>query len=246
MWVPTVMDVSTFLQSSQDVWTSLSIPNGSTVGIVDSSFNPPNFAHVKLAHLCRVSFNDCYIVFLLGTGNADKPSVSTDELRNRIEMINLMIDGEFPNDARVGWGLTTKSKFVDKAEAVTRNRDVNAIFAMGFDTLVRLGDQRFYTEPVKEVLSHLFEKVCVLVLTRDEDGISKTPDIKNTSSQVRFLPNSVFAPYVNRIYVHVSREDTYGISSTLARRSVQDLRRAAPRAVADYVVAHDLYNIKEN
>ena len=239
------MDAGAFITSNQAFQYTIEIPENATVCIVDSSFNPPNLAHKKLADLCLGRFPGCYILFMLATGNADKPSVDTESLQHRVNMMELMVKHEYSNNTKVGTALITMPRFIEKADVVKAALPTNEIvFAMGYDTLLRLGMQQYYSEPVSDVLKHFFSKTSVLVLAREEDGVSKTPAMEEASKQLESInKKDSFSAFIKQIFIEPAGKDTFGVCSSAARKSKDGLYHNSPVAVADYAIKHNLYNI---
>lgn len=239
------MDVGEFITSNQAFQCTLEIPKNATVCILDSSFNPPNFAHKKIADLCLSRFPNCILLFMLATGNADKPSVNVAALQHRVNMMKLMASHEYRANPKVGLALITMPRFIDKADAVKAILPKNEIvFAMGYDTLLRLGMQQYYSEPVTDLMTDFFSKTSVLVLAREEDGITKTPHMEDASEQAEAISKNVlFGQFANQIYVEPAGDDTFGVCSSAARQSKEGLYQKSPSSVADYAMEHNLYNL---
>ena len=239
-----MISVEEFHESGAPVHFNEPIAAGSTVCVLDSSFNPPTYAHVKLGKLCQQQYPGCVLIFSLAIGNVDKPTASDKELNERVSMIEAMILSEFSTlKDNVRLALTTVVQFVKKTLALhTVLPTAQLVFAMGYDTLVRLGYQKYYDRPVSEVLSTFFDLCQVLVLTRASDSITKMPEVGDINSQANIC-GSVFDEFTNRICVKVSSADTQSVSSSRARTSKENLKKLTPKFVSEYAITNNVYNL---
>lgn len=222
-----------FVASGHEI--ALSCPVSGTLGIVDASFNPPNYAHAKLAMLCREYYPDCTIVLMLATGNADKPAAPLDQLVHRYEMMKLLAN---EIGGSVSLALTTQPFFVNKARALHKNApDSLQIYAMGFDTLYRILDQKYYQDPVVDVMSNLFEYAQILALTRNADEISGSVNL-GLRDQLEYAGKN--------IKMVTATGQTNQVSSSRARKAYssgdfEELARICPQSIIDYIKSNSLY-----
>lgn len=156
-----------FLTSAEDfrvVYNTL--PRAKTVLVLDSLFNPPHLAHLNLVEqsLQRAP-PGLAIMMLLSVQNADKAPAPAS-FDQRLDMMYLMsqwLEKKYPQLA-VSIAVTTHAKFVDKATAIGRP---GLQFLVGFDTLVRLVDAKYYAgRDVASVLRPFFAQNRVFCLTR--------------------------------------------------------------------------------
>lgn len=238
------MDVEKFIHSGAPVQLSETITEGTSLCFVDSSFNPPNLAHSNLVQLCLEKFPRSVVVLQLATGNADKPTVSIEQLQSRANMMEILARTEFNGHGKVILGLTTAVKFAEKAKLANNAFPGSKIvFAMGFDTLWRIGDQRYYNEPVENVLRQFFAASGVLLLTRNGDSASQLPEgMVDAPQQPQVLQESpLFSPYLGKIHVFDAVPKTDQVSSSRARSSLSQLKRCVPAAVVEYIRRNRLY-----
>lgn len=238
------MDVQEFVQSEARIQLSESIPEGVPLCFVDSSFNPPSHAHSKLVQLCLEKFPDGVVALQLAIGNADKPTVPIQQLQTRADMMQLLAQSEFGEHRKVILGLTTAVQFAEKADLVHhtfRNRKV--VFAMGFDTLLRVGDQRYYSESVETVIKRFFETAEVVVLTRNSENASKFPEgMVDAPLQAQVIKESpLFSKYMDKIHVFEAGPETDQVSSSQARSSFRQLQRCVPESLVKYIRSNNLY-----
>lgn len=153
-----------------------------TLYVLDSSFNPPTFAHLRIASTAlQERFQpSSHLILLLSTQNADKPSKPAP-FEDRLAMMEL-----FAHDLRshLGEGLATslwKSPrflelmpaidiavtkhpyFVDKAAAIEASgaypTPLEQVHLTGYDTLIRILDPKYYPPThTLEPLASLFTK----------------------------------------------------------------------------------------
>lgn len=234
------MDVNGFLDSRQVLRLDRPIEQ-EPLCIVDSSFNPPNFAHIKLAQLGLEHVPGSIVVFLLATGNADKPAASPTEFVHRVELMKRAALHVDPTGSRVRVGLTTAPFFIDKAQAFHNEFKANRLlFMVGYDTLVRFVDQKYYKEPVSQVLNKFFDAAEMMVLTRRDESIKANVEI-DPKKQIE-AGNELVGIHKSRVHFILSQDDTVDISSSRARASLQDLQACSPASVVEYAVEHNLYS----
>lgn len=207
----------------------------SAVCVLDASFNPPTKAHAMLAAAARDAYENATIILMLGVANADKPALSPQEVETRLAMMRLLA-AEIGAPTRIA--LVVHSFFIDKARSLASVLPkVRRIFVMGFDTAVRFCDQKYYSEPVAAVLTQFFAVAELLVVTRQPDALSGTPDL--SISEQRKLLRSKLALFGHR--VRVIDRPTDGVSSSRARASTEGLWECAPPSIATYAEQHKLY-----
>ena len=110
-----------------------------------------------------------------------------------------------------------RARFVDKSQALRPHfpPDTLFTFVLGYDTLVRLFDPRYYSDMPKE-LDRLFDVSCVVAINRTD----------NTLEDVhRFLRRPECAAYLGRIKAMGLDPAFSSVSSTQVR---ERLRRGEP------------------
>lgn len=235
-----MLSVAEFLKSGRSAVCSEPVHDNATVCVVDASFNPPTYAHLTLAKKCLDLFPNSTLVFLLSTGNVDKPSAEPAQLQSRVGMIAAMMESEFKcADTRLA--LTNESQFLDKAKALNQIiRNPEIVFAVGWDTFVRIEMQKYYSRPVPAVLADLFAVAELVVLTRAEDHLTKMAAAPPVQDQ-KISNDSPFLPFKNKIHIVESDSSTAQVSSSQARSSLQSLRALTPKAVAEYAIEYKIY-----
>lgn len=147
--------------------------------ILDSSFNPPHLGHLsmikrgiidmKLVGMNVSTVNYKSVLLLFSIHNADKGFADVANYVKRLEMMKEMC--EFINEEMgiaCGIGLTDSSLFVDKGDLIStwvNNQSVEKVFLVGYDTVIRIFDPKYYTESVDKVMIPFFtnNKICVFL-----------------------------------------------------------------------------------
>lgn len=164
--------------------------------ILDASFNPPTKAHLAIATSALDDDSSDprsakRLLLLLATANADKPAQPAS-FEQRLEMMTILAqdtirDLDDPRSkedngatVRVDIGITKYPYFIDKASAIDESgayrSDMNGkgpeqVHLIGFDTLLRLLDPKYY--PSSRGIGPLepfFEKCRVRVTMRTDDA----------------------------------------------------------------------------
>ncbi len=184
---------------------------------LSASFNPLTLAHVWLIQeASRISPPD-EVLLLLARANVDKV-VAGLPLERRLSLLESFVE------SRPAWSVAAVShgRFVDKTEAIFQHypEGTRLVFIVGFDTLVRLFDPKYY--PDREAsLSTLFGASQFIAANRAPDPPEAVTD---------FLARPDVAPYEHRIRVIQLPADVAAISATAVRA-----RLARGQSVTDLV-----------
>ena len=143
-------------------------PSVPTVVVLDSSFNPPTLAHMRMAKSALGATPEPRrILLLLATNNADKeakPAAFPHRLAMMLEFARDLQEGEIGDGGGMGVtvdvGLTTQAYFSSKAEAVEesgiyarhgevesqppRKERLQQVYLAGFDTVIRIFNPKYY------------------------------------------------------------------------------------------------------
>lgn len=161
--------------------------------VLDSSFNPPTLAHLRIASsalLERLEPNS-RLLLLLATQNADKPSkpasfedrlammeLFAHDLRAHLAAKSSAADDPDPSGSdrmpTIDIGVTKKPYFVDKALAIEGSgcypAPLEQVHLTGYDTLIRIFNAKYYPpEHTLEPLSPLFSRHRLRVTLRPDD-----------------------------------------------------------------------------
>lgn len=191
-----------FASSSQTIEILRTLPHAppkqssppKTIYVLDSSFNPPTRAHLRICTSAllhdRPKAEPKRLLLLLATQNADKaPKPAAFE--QRLAMMSIfaeeMVMEMTAEDGREGLvvdvGVTKKARFVDKARVIEEcgeyssiddergKKPIEQVHLTGFDTLVRLLDIKYYPPGhTLAPLEGLFGKHRVRVTRRTGDA----------------------------------------------------------------------------
>ncbi|GBC99595.1 nicotinate-nucleotide adenylyltransferase [bacterium HR17] len=200
---------------------------GQQLGVFSGSFNPPTIAHVRLCEIAQAHLHLHEILLLLAVVNVDKPLFGF-ALTERLAMMTALAQ------ERSDWSVAACShgRFVEKAQAIADSYPAGTQiwFLVGYDTLVRLFEPRFYPDvPMSQALQQFFALAHLAVMPR---GDADEPTVR------QFLERPEVQPFAHRISVLPSDVSIRWISSTLVRQrlergeSVDDL---VPSAVAKFL-----------
>ncbi|KXS12840.1 hypothetical protein M427DRAFT_59160 [Gonapodya prolifera JEL478] len=119
--------------------------------VLDSSFNPPTLAHQRLVSLAQRAFPPSSLplsyLLLLATSNMDK-QITGASLADRLVMMERTAERLAELDGHiVGVACTSAGRFLEKAQVIRRylgGGDWRAHFLLGWDTVVRFFDEKYY------------------------------------------------------------------------------------------------------
>lgn len=206
--------------------------------ILDSSFNPPHMGHFSLIkesleYDYKSALNKKSVLLLLSVKNADKIKPRPAHFSHRIEMMIKLADHINQSfDVNVNVGLTNHAKFADKSKSVIeyiKSQNASLIsktkltFLVGFDTLVRILDAKYYTpEPLSVALGDFFNFSDIFCLTRSDGSFS----IEEQNDYIKSISNGekleVPKQWASNIYLVQNEEaDISNISSSNIRSNVQ-------------------------
>jgi len=152
------------------------VPPPKILYILDSSFNPPTLAHLRIATSALLkdhspSPSPKRLLLLLAIQNADKePKPASFEQRLAMMQIfasdimsSISADIESGEKIGVDIGVTKLPYFIDKAAAIEEStvypRDTQQVHMTGFDTLIRILDPKYYgPDHSLKVLEPFFNK----------------------------------------------------------------------------------------
>jgi nicotinic acid mononucleotide adenylyltransferase len=179
---------------------------GGMLGVLPASFNPPTSAHEALVREAGalVAFDEILLI-------VDQQAMDKERMGAPLEDRLLMLLALYGDDARISVGISNRGLFLEKVEAMRRvyaREDTEIYFIVGYDTIVRVLDAKYYADRNK-ALHALFAQARFLVANRgggDERGLRELFGIEeNRPFAAQVLP-LVLPPALTRI------------SSTLVRR----------------------------
>jgi nicotinic acid mononucleotide adenylyltransferase len=199
------------------------------VAVLPAAFNPPTLAH---AHLLELGTRDPDIdssAALLTTRNVDK-DLHGASLEQRVEML-LALAASQPL-AVLG---TNQARLTDQSRALAAAFPaVEWDFVVGYDTLVRLFDPRYYGDMNVE-LAPFFARHRLIATNRAHHS---------TAEVRRFVESNPAAnAHAGRILVRELHDEPASYSSTASRNHAATGEALAqlPVPVAAYIQAHGLY-----
>jgi len=139
--------------------SSASLPRGGSIAVLDSSFNPPTFAHMHMLDAAAQRFGASRRLLLLAKQNADKPVVGAS-LVQRLQMMELLARDDAT--AATLCGVTAHPLFVDKASALRAlcGPETTIYLLVGFDTWERIVDPKYYAPGGRDAaMASLFGRV---------------------------------------------------------------------------------------
>ncbi|OJJ44699.1 hypothetical protein ASPZODRAFT_153594 [Penicilliopsis zonata CBS 506.65] len=217
--------------------------------VLDSSFNPPTTAHLRIAvsALLDKPTVSSRLLLLLATQNADKPSkpaLFEDRLAMmelfagdlleyvRANLLETATQGEQPQLLpQIDIGVTKRPYFVDKAveieEAAIYPPTLEQVHLTGYDTLIRIFDTKYYPP------SHTLQPLAPF-LSRHRLRVTLRPDSDwgGREEQKAFLLNLAQGgreseggqrEWASRLdFVEGKQPGDRAVSSTIARQAVRD------------------------
>ncbi|KAL9115402.1 MAG: hypothetical protein Q9227_000723 [Pyrenula ochraceoflavens] len=154
--------------------------------VLDSSFNPPTTAHLRIAlsalHNDSRGTDPKRLMLLLATQNADK-GTKPAPFEDRLVMMTLMAadaveqcNASLQSDLAVDVAVTKKPFFHDKAAAIDESRVYGdeipeQIHLLGFDTIIRMFNTKYYPpEHTLAPLEPFFSKHRLRMTYRPDNG----------------------------------------------------------------------------
>lgn len=160
--------------------------NDSILLVLDSSFNPPHWGHYTLIKKSYEYYHQLYpdkeinVLLLLSVQNADK-AAKPASFDKRVEMMCVMGGILTQNFDKLSCsvGLTIFGKFIDK-DKIIRDRffsDGKIIYLVGFDTITRIFDPKYYTPETPAIaLKEFMKQTEFCCLTRHDDESDNDSD----------------------------------------------------------------------
>jgi nicotinamide-nucleotide adenylyltransferase len=184
---------------------------------LSASFNPLTVAHVWLIQVASRSLPCDEILLVLARTNVDK-AVAGFPLERRLGLLARFAESR----PACSVAACSHGRFVDKADAIRPHYPAGTrlVFLVGFDTLIRLFDPKYYADRDAS-LSALFGVSEFIVANRAPDP---------SEAVTAFLARPDVVPYAHRIRVIQLPPDVAAISATAVRA-----RLARGESVTDLV-----------
>jgi nicotinic acid mononucleotide adenylyltransferase len=203
-------------------------PLSGRIAVLPSAFNPPTAAHVALLEV-GIEGGAHAAAALLSTKNVDK-SLSGATLAQRVDMLLALSSGR----SSMAVLATNAARIADQAAALRQaHPHADFDFVVGFDTLVRLFEPRYY-DNMEQQLETFFSYHRVVATNRGQAGVDLV---------VSYVEGEVPGRFRERILIRELHEFPASLSSTVARDEAARMGRplSVPSEVADYIERHRLY-----
>ena len=198
---------------------------GEKLGIFSGSFNPITIAHIKMIEEAQVRFQLDEMLLLLAKANVDKDEFGMP-LAGRI----LTLKGFAEEGNNVSIGISSHGRYIDKIGALKAVYPENTEyhFIVGYDTLVRIFNAKYYTDITNE-LRDLFSQCRFIVANRENVNIETIKE---------FLDAPLVQPYSSYISC-LKLPDFYAdVSSTEVRMRLENgesISHLVPSILEDYL-----------
>jgi nicotinamide-nucleotide adenylyltransferase len=232
-----------FSSKSFQVITSLPrLPNDGALFILDSSFNPPTNAHLALAVSSLPPNQNSTVLLLLAIQNADKP-VKPASFEHRLEMMELLAKKiETKVSATVLVALSKHARFVDKAKdmAISFPAMKDIVWPVGYDTLIRILDKKYYSNTLEESLREFWEKNRLVCAVRGDETTERPFLEKVRAGNIDGVPVS-WADYITIIEPVGKDESSTRTRKASAEGQWEEVRHLVPEEIAAYIEREKLY-----
>jgi nicotinic acid mononucleotide adenylyltransferase len=155
---------------------------------LSASFNPLTVAHIWLIQEATRIFSPDEVLLVLARTNVDK-SVEGFPLERRLSLLARFVESR----PTFSVAACSHGRFVDKAEAIQHHypAETRLAFILGFDTLVRLFDPKYYAD-LDTSMTALFDASEFIAANRAPDP---------PEAVASFLARPEVTPYVHRIHM---------------------------------------------
>ncbi len=157
---------------------------GKKLGIFSGSFNPLTLAHTKMIEDTVAEYELDELLLLLAKANVDK-TVFGLPLAARL----VTLERYTKSRERCSVGVSSHGRYIDKVTAlkVILPPETEFHFIVGYDTLVRIFDPKYYTDFHTE-LGELFTEARFVVANRAESDIKTIESFMNQPEVRRYVP----------------------------------------------------------
>lgn len=210
-----------------------SIPKTS-IHILDSSFNPPHYGHLEL--IKSAPSTPQHVILLLSLNNADKPSTPAS-FNQRLEMMY-----EFGQSIGLEYSICVlkSPRFIDKSlEINSFYPSIEKYYLMGYDTLVRVLNSKYYQDPIEMVLNNFMLQNKFICLTRSQEYLYQLEYLDNLKNGRSSLPSE----WGKSIFLVKNDKPSSLISSSDIRNRVksESIQGLTVDAICDYIKQNKLY-----
>jgi nicotinate (nicotinamide) nucleotide adenylyltransferase len=201
------------------------------IAILDASFNPMTLAHESLIFTAKTTYHLNEILLVLSSTNVDKGLMGAT-LGQRLTML-IHYAQKQPNTTVA---ICSHAKFTDKVKALMPcyRPQTQFFFIVGYDTLVRLFDPKYYLDMSYE-LRLLFETCHFIAANR---GTNDAQTLK------AFLHKEEVIPFADKIHAISLPDSVANISSTQVRERIRQHKTTesfVPKAILEAIDDLQLY-----
>jgi nicotinic acid mononucleotide adenylyltransferase len=205
---------------------------GGVLGVLPASFNPPTVAHEALVREAEaaVAFDEMLLI-------VDQQAMDKERSGAPVEDRLLMLLALYGDNARISLGISNRGLFLEKVEAmraVYPGGKTEVFFIVGYDTIVRVLDEKYYTDRDK-ALRALFAQARFLVANRGGR------DARGLRELFGREENRTFAAQVLPLSLPPAMDQ---ISSTLVRRHLAEGKSVTglvPPALEEFLQKQGIY-----
>lgn len=192
----------------------------------------------------------CTLLLVLSVKNADKIHPQPALFEHRLQMMYLMANYWFKeSNVHVSIGITRHARFVDKLVSILEQleRPVKLTFAVGYDTLIRILDEKYYLpDKLLDSLREFMTTSDIFCLTRSSTSITEADqlnlvrDMRN--GHLAHIPLS-WAQSIHMVNVADSTISEYSSSHVrscyASGNEVDD--KVVIKVINDYIVENKIY-----
>jgi nicotinamide-nucleotide adenylyltransferase len=205
---------------------------GRELGIFPSSFNPITTGHMAILQGAAQIKSFREILLILDTQATDK-EIFGATLVDRLMMLQVL----FEDHPRISVGVSNRGLFLSKAEVLKEMypKGTDITFIVGYDTLARVFDPKYYEDRLETALDRLFASCIFMVANRGDYGREAVQWLMASGDNRRFKDKVHFLEIPN----HLAQ-----ISSNRVRQRVREGRtfaRLVPARVREFIEEVKLY-----
>ena len=169
------------------------------LGIFSGSFNPLTLAHTRMVEDTIAKYQLDELLLLLAKANVDKTVFG---LPLAVRLLTLKKYAE--NQPRISVGASSHGRYIDKVTALKTlfSPETAFHFIVGYDTLIRIFDAKYYTDFHTE-LQALFDAARLIVANRAEADIKTIETFMAQPEICRYAPHVSFIPLPD-VYAYMS------------------------------------------
>ncbi|MEM7018719.1 MAG: nicotinate-nicotinamide nucleotide adenylyltransferase [Pseudomonadota bacterium] len=207
-------------------WTARKPATGKQLYIFSGSFNPISTAHIELINTALQSIDGADVLLLLAMANVDKEVFG-------LSLAERLLTLEHYVATQKTWSVAACShgRFIDKLMAIKKTaHDYDSFtFIVGYDTLIRIFEPRYYQDFSRE-LDELFSQCRFIAATRQDYDL----DAMQT-----FMSSDAVMPYAPKVDLIALPAEYLEVSSTNIRMRLanrQNVTGLIPQTVHDLVI----------